>query len=135
MKSYASSFDDSILNLFVYLINELNDTRKDIPDDFMERVELAYKCITDLIFSALVSDEKKGKRIMRKISEKLILTRVKYTNTLIRFNKDMEAWFVGYDYFPDELRHAFAVVIFNRIDSILSFALEFKSIPDLNKGL
>ncbi|HWW42860.1 hypothetical protein [Pedobacter sp.] len=135
MKRSASSFDDSILNLFIYLINELNDTRKDIPDDFMERVELAYKCITDLIFDALASDEKKGKRMMKKISEKLLLIRVKYTNTLIRFNKNMESWFVGYDYFPDEMRHAFAVVIFNRIDSIVSFALEFKSIPNLNNGL
>lgn len=133
MKS-SSSFDDSILNLFVYLINELNDTRKDIPDDFMERVELAYKCITDLIFDVLASDEKKGRRMLKRISEKLLLTRVKYTNTLIRFNKDVESWFVGYDYFPDELRHAFAVVIFNRIDSIVSFALEFKSIPDIKKG-
>ena len=117
MKRSGSSFDDSILNLFVYLIIELNDTRKDIPDDFMERVDLAYKCITDLIFDIIATDEKKGRRVLKKISEKLLLTRVKYTNTLIRFNKDLEDWFVGSDYYPDELRHAFAVVIFNRIDS------------------
>lgn len=79
-------------------------------------------------------DEKKGKRVLKKVVEKLLFMRVKYTNTLVRFNENTKSWFIDDDHFPNELRHVLAVALFNRIDSIVSFALEFKSIPNFKKG-
>nr|WP_199082820.1 hypothetical protein [Pedobacter sp. ASV19] len=108
-------------------MEELNDTSKDIEDDFRERIDFAYKSTTGKLFEVLAHQDGKGKRALKKVSEKLLLIKVKYTYTLARFNENAKSWYIFEDYFPDERRNALAIALFNRIDAVILFALDFKS--------
>ena len=103
------SFNDPLLNVLVHLIEELNDIRTDVPDDFMDRIETAYKNITDMLFNILAQDQRKGKKILKQVREALLMLRVSYTDTLVRFDENRRSWYVYDDFYPDDLRNALAV--------------------------
>jgi hypothetical protein len=129
---------ESGLNLFITLFKEIENIHKPIQKYFMRNLDWAYKTLTDEIFDAIANNnQKQAAKELTAIRRELIkLQQITAVDLIIKFDPEWPGLRKQEkDSLPDQFRSGMVYLVMDRLDIVIEFLVNYKSIPRIPKKI